>query len=62
VTGERHRLCLGTRIPNSVKRISTVLLNPRATLDRGSVDHSACQEGMEHRVQVAAPAYRTSVG
>jgi hypothetical protein len=35
VTGGRHRLCLGTRVPNSVKRISTVLLDPRATLDKG---------------------------
>jgi hypothetical protein len=39
-----------------------MLLDPHATPDMGSVDHTAFQEGMERRGQVAAPAYRTSDG
>jgi hypothetical protein len=62
VTDGRHKLYLGTHVPNSVRRTGTMLLDPRATLDRGSVDHTACQEGMEHHAQVTAPAYRTSGG
>jgi hypothetical protein len=37
-----------------------MLLDPRVTPDKGFVDHTACQEGMEHRGQAAAPSYRTS--
>jgi hypothetical protein len=62
VAGGHHKLYLGTHVPNSVGRADTVLLDPRATLERGSVDHTACQEGMERRGQVAAPTYRTSDG
>jgi hypothetical protein len=46
--------------PNSVGRIGTVLLDHRATTDRGSVNHTACQEGMERHGQVVALAFRTS--
>jgi hypothetical protein len=61
VTGDHHKLYLGTHVPNSVGQTSTVLLKPSAIPDRGSVDHTTCQEGMEHPGQVAVPAYRTSV-
>jgi hypothetical protein len=35
VTGGRHRLRLGTHISNSVGWTSTMLLDPRVTLDKG---------------------------
>jgi hypothetical protein len=62
VADGHHKLYLGSHIPNSVRRTGTVLLDPRATPDMGSVDHTTCQEGMEHHGQAAAPTYRTSDG
>jgi hypothetical protein len=35
VTGGRHRLYLGTHVPNSVGRTGTMLLDPRATPNEG---------------------------
>jgi hypothetical protein len=60
VIGGRPKLFLGTHVPNNVGRTSTMLLDPRVTPDRGSVDHTVCQEGMERRDQAVAPSYRTS--
>jgi hypothetical protein len=62
VTDDHHKLYLGTHMPNSVRWTCTVLLDPCATPDKGSIDHTACQEGMEHRGQVVVPAYMTSDG
>jgi hypothetical protein len=62
MTGDCHMLYLGTHIPNSAEQTGTVLLDPCVTPDRASVDHTACQEGMERYGQVATHAYRISDG